>query len=342
MNIKKAYAMTIERDYLNLLNDILENGDPRVDRTGVGTKALFGTKLVHDLSEGFPLLTTKKLYSKGMIHEMIWFLSGSTNIKYLTDNNVHIWDDWAAKEDIVEVLPYSSTDKILDYRFCRYVPISNKETTDNFYNISYRDTKPDSIEEVFDKNNRLIEYKHTIVKKGDLGPVYGKQWVDWETKDGRHVNQVADLIKNIKENPTSRRLLFTGWNVGELEQMALPPCHHTYQFFVKNNQLSVLLYQRSADAFLGLPWNIAETALLTHMIANVTGLGVGTLTWCGGDTHIYTNHEDAVKEQLTRTPKSFPTLKILRTPETIFDFKYEDFLIEGYESHPAIKADIAV
>lgn len=261
--------------YLDLLQDILDHGVEKQDRTGVGTISVFGRQLRFDLSQGFPMVTTKKLHLKSIIHELLWFLSGETNIKYLQDNKVTIWDEWA----------------------------------DEF---------------------------------GNLGPVYGSQWRSWETADGRSIDQISQVIHQIKANPESRRHLVSAWNVGEVDRMALPPCHYAFQFHVANGKLSCLFNMRSVDTFLGLPFNIASYALLTHMVAEQCGLGVGELIWTGGDVHIYLNHLEQVKLQLTREPYALPKLQINRKPESIFDYKYEDFEVVGYESHPAIKAPIAV
>jgi thymidylate synthase len=261
--------------YLSFLKTILNKGIAKGDRTGTGTISYFGYDMRFDLNEGFPLLTTKKLHLKSIVHELIWFLSGDTNVKYLQENGVRIWNAWA------------------------------------------------------DEN-------------GNLGPVYGKQWRFWEAKDGRVIDQIQELVDQIKTNPNSRRLIVSAWNVGELAHMALPPCHAFMQFYVAGNKLSCKLTQRSADAFLGVPFNIASYSLLTHMVAQQCGLGVGDFIWSGGDCHIYENHLDQVKEQLDRTPTVLPELKILRKPGSIFDYKFEDFEFENYVALPNIKAPIAV
>lgn len=263
------------QNYLNLLENILENGTVREDRTGVGTIGLFGTQLRFDLSEGLPVVTTKKIHLKSVIHELLWFISGSTNIKYLNDNGVNIWNEWA------------------------------------------------------DEN-------------GELGAVYGKQWRSWGAKDGTVIDQLSKVIHDIKTNPYSRRHIISAWNVGELEEMKLPPCHLLFQFFVSEGKLSCQMYQRSVDTFLGLPFNIASYAILTQMIAQVCDLEVGEFVWVGGDTHIYLNHREQVKEQLTREPFKLPILKLNPDVKDIFDFKYEDFEIQDYISHPSIKAPIAI
>ena len=263
------------KQYQELLQRILDTGVRKEDRTGTGTISVFAHQMRFNLQEGFPLLTTKKLHTRSIIHELLWFLKGDTNIAYLHDNKVSIWDEWA------------------------------------------------------DEN-------------GDLGPIYGKQWRAWEAKDGRVIDQIGELIEQIKKTPDSRRLLVSAWNVGDLDKMALPPCHIIFQFYVANNRLSCQLYQRSADVFLGVPFNIASYALLTHMIAQVCGLDVGEFIHTTGDTHLYLNHIEQAKLQLTRTPYKLPTLKLNESITDINDFKYEDIAIENYESHPHIKASVAV
>lgn len=263
------------KQYLDYLRHVLENGTKKVDRTGVGTLSVFGYQMRFNLADGFPLVTTKKLYTKGIIHELLWFLSGDTNIKYLQDNNVNIWNAWA------------------------------------------------------DEN-------------GNLGPVYGKQWRSWETPDGRVIDQMQELVQQIKTNPDSRRLILSAWNVGELDKMALPPCHLLFQFYVADKKLSCQLYQRSADSFLGVPFNIASYSLLIHMLAQQCDLEPGEFIWTGGDCHIYLNHLEQVKLQLTRSPLPLPQLKIHRKPASLFEYKAEDFEILNYESHPHIKGEIAV
>ncbi|MBQ5874118.1 MAG: thymidylate synthase [Bacteroidales bacterium] len=263
------------KQYLDLLSHILENGNEKTDRTGTGTKSVFGYQMRFDLQKGFPLLTTKKLHTRSIFHELLWFLKGDTNIKYLHDNKVTIWDEWA------------------------------------------------------DEN-------------GDLGPVYGKQWRAWQGADGKITDQISQLIHQIKNTPDSRRMLVSAWNVGEVEQMALPPCHIVFQFYVANNKLSCQLYQRSADVFLGVPFNIASYALLTQMLAQVCGLEAGEFIHTLGDAHLYLNHIDQAKLQLSRTPYELPKLKLNPEVKDIFDFKYEDITIEDYVSHPHIKAEVAV
>ena len=263
------------KQYLDLLEDVMTNGSDKMDRTGTGTRSVFGRQTRFDLSKGFPVLTTKKLHLKSIIHELLWFLQGSSNIKYLTDNGVKIWNEWA------------------------------------------------------DEN-------------GELGPVYGVQWRSWPTPDGGHIDQIADIIKTIKTNPDSRRIIVSAWNVADINNMNLPPCHCLFQFYVADGKLSCQLYQRSCDLFLGVPFNIASYALLTMMIAQVCDLDPGEFVHTYGDLHIYKNHFDQVALQLTRTPKKLPTMKINPEVKDIFSFKYEDFQLEGYEADPSIAAPIAV
>ena len=261
--------------YLDLMQRILDEGVERGDRTGTGTLSLFGTQMRFDLSQGFPLLTTKKVHLRSIIYELLWFLKGDTNIKYLHDHKVTIWDEWA------------------------------------------------------DEN-------------GDLGPVYGKQWRRWECADGRVIDQVANVVEQIKHNPNSRRLIVSAWNVADVDQMALPPCHMMFQFYVAQGKLSCMLYQRSCDFFLGVPFNIASYALLTMMMAQQCDLEPGEFVWTGGDTHLYLNHLEQAKEQLTRTPRALPTMVIKRRPESLFDYQFEDFELRDYDPYPVIKAPIAV
>ncbi|MFC6456633.1 thymidylate synthase [Paenibacillus vulneris] len=261
--------------YLDLLKDILENGVEKTDRTGTGTLSVFGRQMRCDLSQGFPLLTTKKLHIRSIFHELLWFLSGDTNIGYLRENKVTIWDEWA------------------------------------------------------DEN-------------GDLGPVYGSQWRSWPAPDGRHIDQISQVVEQIKRNPDSRRHLVVAWNPAEVDKMALPPCHYAFQFYVADGKLSCMFQMRSVDTFLGLPFNLASYALLTHMIAQQCDLEPGELVWTGGDVHLYLNHLEQAKLQLSREPYPLPKLVIVRKPDSLFDYKFEDFVIEGYESHPGIKAPISV
>ncbi|MBD0380011.1 thymidylate synthase [Paenibacillus sedimenti] len=261
--------------YLELLQDILDHGVKKEDRTGTGTISVFGRQLRFDLTKGFPLLTTKKLHMRSIVHELLWFLSGVTNVTYLRENGVTIWDEWADEE-------------------------------------------------------------------GNLGRVYGAQWRTWQAPNGQVIDQISGLIHQIRTNPDSRRHLVSAWNVAEIETMALPPCHYAFQFYVADGRLSCMFQMRSVDTFLGLPFNIASYALLTHMIAQQCDLEVGDLIWTGGDVHIYLNHLEQVNLQLTREPYPSPELKIHRKPESIFDYKFEDFEFAGYQSHPGIKAPIAI
>lgn len=261
--------------YLDLLTHIKENGTFKSDRTGTGTTSVFGYQMRFNLEEGFPLVTTKKTHLKSIIHELLWFLKGETNIGYLTEHSVRIWDEWA------------------------------------------------------DEN-------------GDLGPVYGKQWRSWEGANGVVIDQIKEAVETLKKNPDSRRIIVSAWNVADLPKMALMPCHAFFQFYVANGKLSCQLYQRSADVFLGVPFNIASYALLTMMIAQVCNLGLGDFVWTGGDTHLYSNHMEQVELQLSRTPRALPTMKINPKVKDILDFKYEDFTLEGYDPYPGIKAPVAV
>jgi thymidylate synthase len=261
--------------YLQFLKHIMQHGVEKSDRTGTGTCSVFGYQMRFDLNQGFPLVTTKKLHMRSIVHELLWFLKGDTNLAYLHANGVSIWDEWADKD-------------------------------------------------------------------GNLGPVYGHQWRSWPKPDGGSIDQLSVVIEQIKTNPDSRRLIVSAWNVGELDKMALMPCHALFQFYVANNRLSCQLYQRSADAFLGVPFNIASYALLTHMIAQQTNLDVGEFIWTGGDCHLYLNHFEQAKEQLSRAPLALPQLQIKQKPSSLFDYRFEDFNFLNYQSHPAIKAPIAV
>jgi thymidylate synthase len=262
-------------EYLELLDHILQNGESKNDRTGTGTLSIFGYQMRFDLSKGFPLITTKKLHIRSIVYELLWFLSGDTNIRYLNDNGVSIWNEWADND-------------------------------------------------------------------GDLGPVYGKQWRSWSTPNNETIDQISNLLVNIRKNPDSRRHIISAWNVSDVENMALPPCHCLFQFYVSNNKLSCHLYQRSADVFLGVPFNIASYALLTHMIAHVSNLKVGDFVHTFGDAHIYTNHIEQVKMQLQRKPMNLPRIELNNSVNNLFDFQYEDIKIIDYVSHPHIKAKVAV
>jgi thymidylate synthase len=263
------------KPYLDLLRHVLDHGARKADRTGTGTISVFGHQMRFDLGQGFPLLTTKKVHLKSVIHELLWFLKGDTNVRYLKDNGVSIWDEWA------------------------------------------------------DEN-------------GDLGPIYGYQWRSWPARDGRHIDQISEVLRAIRTNPDSRRIIVSAWNVGELDAMKLPPCHAFFQFYVADGRLSCQLYQRSADIFLGVPFNIASYALLTMMIAQVTGLKPGDFVHTLGDAHIYLNHLDQVDLQLSRVPRALPTMRLNPAVTDLFAFRYEDFTLEGYDPHPGIKAPVAV
>jgi thymidylate synthase len=263
------------RTYLDLLQRVLSEGTRKQDRTGVGTLSLFGAQLRFDLRAGFPLVTTKKLHLRSIVHELLWFLRGDTHLRYLHEQGVTIWDEWA------------------------------------------------------DAN-------------GDLGPIYGRQWRSWEATDGRRIDQLANTVELLRRDPDSRRIVVSAWNVGELERMRLLPCHVLFQFYVADGELSCQLYQRSADLFLGVPFNIASYALLTHLIAQQTDLAVGEFIWTGGDCHLYLNHLEQARTQLDREPHPPPRLAIRRRPETLFEYRYEDFEIIGYQAHPAIRAPVAI
>ena len=263
------------KQYLELMQKVLDEGTQKNDRTGTGTLSIFGHQMRFNLQDGFPLVTTKRCHLRSIIHELLWFLQGDTNIAYLHENNVTIWDEWA------------------------------------------------------DEN-------------GDLGPVYGKQWRAWPTPDGRHIDQITTVLNQLKNDPDSRRIIVSAWNVGELDKMALAPCHAFFQFYVADGKLSCQLYQRSCDVFLGLPFNIASYALRVHMMAQQCDLEVGDFVWTGGDTHLYSNHMDQTHLQLSREPRPLPKLIIKRKPESIFDYRFEDFEIEGYDPHPGIKAPVAI
>ncbi|GAB1098511.1 MAG: thymidylate synthase [Shewanella algae] len=263
------------QQYLDLMQHILDSGTDKSDRTGTGTRSVFGYQMRFDLSKGFPLVTTKKCHLRSIIHELLWFLKGDTNVAYLRENKVTIWDEWADES-------------------------------------------------------------------GNLGPVYGAQWRSWPTPDGGHIDQITQVIEQIKSQPDSRRLIVSAWNVSELDKMALAPCHAFFQFYVADGKLSCQLYQRSCDVFLGLPFNIASYALLTMMVAQQCDLELGDFVWTGGDTHLYSNHMEQTALQLSREPKPLPQMKITRKPESIFDYRFEDFELSGYDPHPHIKAPVAI
>lgn len=304
------------RQYLDLLQDIKNNGTKKSDRTGTGTLSVFGRQMRYDLSDGFPAVTTKKLFLRGIIHELLWFLQGNTNIKYLVDNDVHIWDEW----------PYRAYLQKQD----RTVPGTASD--------EWREGIKEFTERV--KNDAAFARDH-----GDLGPVYGYQWRNWPTPDGGHIDQITKVIDQIKTNPDSRRLIVSAWNVADIDQMAkagLPPCHSLFQFYVLDGKLSCQLYQRSADVFLGVPFNIASYALLTMMVAQVTGLKPGDFVHTLGDTHLYLNHLEQVDLQLSRKPRPMPVMRINPKVTSIFDFTIDDFMLRDYDPHPAIKAPIAI
>lgn len=304
------------KQYLGLLKDIKENGVKKADRTGTGTLSVFGRQLRFDLAEGFPAVTTKKLFMRGIIHELIWFLQGSTNIKYLVDNDIHIWDDWPYKAYLLKQ--------------GRKVPGPNSEEWKR------------GIKEFTDRIKVDPDFARW---HGELGPVYGYQWRSWPTPDGRHIDQISNVIETIKSNPDSRRMIVSAWNVADIDEMAisgLPPCHLLFQFYVADGKLSCQLYQRSADTFLGVPFNIASYSLLTLMVAQVTGLKPGEFVHTFGDTHLYLNHLDQVETQLKRRPKPLPKMIINPDIKSILDFKIDDFKLEDYDPHPAIYAPIAV
>ena len=263
------------RQYLDLLQHVLDHGTQKEDRTGTGTLSVFGAQLRFDLAQGFPLVTTKKTHLKSIIYELLWFLRGETNVRWLQEHGVSIWDEWAREG-------------------------------------------------------------------GELGPVYGYQWRNWPTPDGRHIDQIAEVVKTLKTNPDSRRIIVSAWNVGQIDQMALPPCHAFFQFYVADGKLSCQLYQRSADLFLGVPFNIASYSLLVLMMAQACDLEPGEFIWTGGDCHIYRNHMEQVRTQLAREPRAWPAMKLNPAKKDIFAFEYEDFTLEGYDPHPAIKAPVAV
>ncbi len=305
-----------DETYLDILRQIKEKGTKKTDRTGTGTISLFGTQMRFDLSKGFPLLTTKKVFLNGIIHELLWFIKGDTNLRYLAERNVHIWDEWPFKA-------YLKRNNLP-------IPPTNSE--------DWKAQQKAFVEKVIADEAFAADY-------GNLGPIYGYQWRHWKTPEGAEIDQLMNVVEQIKKTPDSRRLIVSAWNPSDIDEMAkagLPPCHCIFQFFVADGKLSCQLYQRSADTFLGVPFNIASYSLLTIMIAQVCGLQPGDFIWSGGDTHLYLNHLEQVDEQLSREPKEAPTIKINPDVKDLFDFKFEDFTLENYDPHPAIKAPIAV
>lgn len=304
------------KQYLDLLRHIMEHGATKTDRTGTGTKSVFGYQMRFDLSQGFPLMTTKKMFTRGITEELLWFLRGESNIKYLVDRDVHIWDEWPFKaylQKTGQAVPATGSDEW------------NAKMADFLAKMKS--------DEAFAK-----EY-------GELGPVYGYQWRSWPAPDGRHIDQIAEVVEQIKKSPDSRRMIVSAWNVADIGEMAksgLPPCHCLFQFYVADGKLSCQLYQRSCDTFLGVPFNIASYALLTMMVAQVCDLEPGEFVWTGGDTHIYSNHFDQVALQLSREPRTLPKMVINPEVKDIFAFTIDDFKLEGYDPHDAIKAPIAV
>jgi thymidylate synthase len=304
------------RQYLDLLEDIKANGVRKHNRTGTDQIGVFGRQLRFDLSEGFPAMTTKKLFMRGIVHELIWFLKGSTNIKYLVDNDVHIWDEWPYRHYLTE----------------HGKPVPNSSSAEWKQGIQ--------------KFTEKIKSDDGFAKQwGELGPVYGYQWRHWQAPDGQEIDQIAAAIETIKSNPESRRIIVSAWNVADIDEMTkagLPPCHLLFQFYVADGKLSCQMYQRSADTFLGVPFNIASYSLLTMMMAQVAGLKPGDFVHTFGDTHLYVNHLEQVDEQLSRKPRKLPKMKINPAVKSIDDFKFEDFELVDYDPYPAIKAPIAV
>ncbi|MCJ1780120.1 thymidylate synthase [Mammaliicoccus sciuri] len=313
-----------DKAYHDLCKRVLEEGENKDDRTGTGTISIFGHQMRFDLSEGFPLLTTKKVSFKLIATELLWFIKGDTNIRYLLQYKNNIWNEWAFKK-WVESNDYDGPD-MTDF--------GRRSLVDDEFNEQYKAQLAIFKDKILNDDDFMIEY-------GDLGNVYGKQWRDWKDQDGKRFDQLKTLIENIKQNPNSRRHIISAWNPTEIDTMALPPCHTLFQFYVKDGKLSCQLYQRSADIFLGVPFNIASYSLLTHLIAKECGLEVGEFVHTFGDAHIYKNHIDAINEQLSRDSYDAPKLNI-NTDKSLFDIEYEDLEIDGYVSHPSIKAPIAV
>ena len=375
------------KQYLELLQNVLDKGHEKGDRTGTGTTSIFGAQMRFNLQEGFPLVTTKKVHMRSIIHELLWFLKGDTNVKYLQDNGVKIWDAWALPRDEVVVEEMSRPDRA-SWAIREGYSHNDPEGFYKYLNGLGLESADRYLDELGVPRSR----ERVVRNEGELGPIYSKQWRDWVGPDGQHHDQISNVIEQLINDPDSRRIIVSAWNVGELDQMALMPCHSFFQFYtrelsiderlswVKKNHpetnkqmfverppevreqgteleyysakleeykapkrtLSCQLYMRSSDTFLGLPFNIASYALLTHMIAQQVNMVPGEFVWTGGDVHIYSNHMEQVKEQLTREPKPLPQLVIKRKPESIFDYQYNDFEIAGYDSHPLIKAPVAV
>ena len=317
--------MSLAKQYLDFLQHILDNGHDKSDRTGVGTRSVFGYQMRFDLSEGFPLLTTKKVPFVLIKSELLWFLKGDTNIRYLLENNNHIWDEWAFKR-WVESDAYQGPD-MTDFGL--------RADADPEFKKIYQEVKQEFCQRVLEDDDFAKEF-------GELGNVYGKQWRHWETREGDAIDQIANIIDQLKHNPDSRRIILSAWNPEDVPDMALPPWHTMSQFYVQDGKLSCQLYQRSGDAFLGVPFNIASYALLTHLLAREAGLEVGDYVHTFGDAHIYNNHFDQVYEQLSRQPLDLPTLEIGGEGKSIFDLEKDDINVKGYKAHDAIKAPVAV
>ena len=315
----------MEQAYLDLCRKVMAEGNQKSDRTGTGTKSVFGYQMRFDLQEGFPLLTTKRVPFGLIKSELLWFLKGDTNIRFLLQHNNHIWDEWAFERFV----------KSDDYHGPDMTDFGLRAVADEAFNNIYLEQK-----EAFCQ--RILEDEDFAAKYGDLGNVYGSQWRHWQTKNGETIDQIKDVIDMIKQSPDSRRLIVSAWNPEDVPSMALPPCHTLFQFYVADGKLSCQLYQRSADIFLGVPFNIASYSLLTHLIAHETGLEVGEFVHTLGDAHIYNNHFSQVNEQLARDIRPFPTLVLNKEKQSVFDFEMDDIQIENYEPHPAIKAPIAV
>lgn len=315
----------MEQAYLELGRKILEEGNQKGDRTGTGTKSIFGHQMRFDLSQGFPLLTTKRVPFGLIKSELLWFLKGDTNIRYLLQHNNHIWDEWAFDRYI----------KSADYQGPDMTDFGRRSLVDEAFNEQYQ-------VELETFCQKVIDDEAFALKHGDLGKVYGYQWRHWETSKGGFIDQIREVIEMIKTTPDSRRLIVSAWNPEDVPTMALPPCHTMFQFYVNDGRLSCQLYQRSADVFLGVPFNIASYALLTHLVAHETGLKVGDFVHTLGDAHLYNNHFEQMKEQLSREVKQVPTLILNEEKQSIFDFEMEDIRVEGYQPHPTIKAPIAV